>query len=70
MEDNITLKRLKEEMRIKNITAYKIAKETGIKKQSVYNWINGKQEPTISNFAKICKFLEVSADYLLDIKDY
>lgn len=62
-------KRLAEELKAQKITPYQLAKNTGIKKQSLYYYLNEKQEPTISILYKICKYLDVSSDYLLGLNE-
>lgn len=57
------------ELKTQKITPYKLAKDTGLTKQSISNYINGKQQPTIDKFVIICKYLDVSADYLLGLTD-
>lgn len=61
--------KLVRELEIQKITPYKLAKDTGLTKQSISNYINGKQQPTIDKFVIICKYLDVSADYLLGLTD-
>lgn len=63
-------KKLENELKTQKITPYELAKKTKIKKQSIYNYINGIQEPSISKLYKICIALDVSADYLLGLKEY
>lgn len=58
-----------QELQTQKITPYKLAKGTGLSKQSISNYINGKQQPTIDKFILICKYLDVSADYLLGLTD-
>lgn len=59
---------LKMELKAQKKTAYALAKATGITKQTISLYLNNKAEPTISKLKLICEYLEVSADYLLDIK--
>lgn len=63
-------KKLEDELKSQKITPYKLAKIANIKKQSIYNYIDGKQEPSISQLYKICIALDVSADYMLGLRDY
>lgn len=62
-------KRLKKELKEQKITPYKLAKEINVPKQSIYNYLDEKQEPAISVLYKICKYLDISADYLLGLND-
>lgn len=62
-------KRLNEELKAQKISGYKLAKDTGISKQAVGYYLKEKAEPTISVLYKICKYLDISADYLLGLND-
>lgn len=53
----------------KNITAYKLAKETGISQGLMNEYKNGIKLPTIQNLIKISNYLGCSIDYLLDRTD-
>ena len=50
----------------KNLTLNKLAKGTGIAQSPTSRWKNGTI-PNGETIIKICKFLEVSSDYLLDL---
>ena len=58
--------RLKLLLTTNNISKNKLAKELGIAENSVKSWENGSQ-PSADKLIKICKYFNVSADYLLDI---
>ncbi|MDY6367488.1 MAG: helix-turn-helix transcriptional regulator [Clostridia bacterium] len=48
-----------------------IAAEIGVSKQCVSDYKSGKSVPSIETLFKLCKFLDVSSDYLLGLsKDY
>lgn len=49
----------------KGITAYKIAKETGISQGQMNEYKNGKRMPTTENLIKIADYLKCSIDFLL-----
>ncbi len=34
------------------------------------NWRKGDNVPSVEVFTKVCKYLDVSADYLLGLSDY
>ncbi len=61
--ENIT-KVLKE----KNLTLNKLAKEIGIAQSPTSRWKKGIM-PNADTLIKICKYLNVSADYLLDLDE-
>ncbi len=49
----------------RNITPYRIAKETGISQGLMAEYKNGVKLPTINNLVKIADYLDCSIDYLL-----
>ena len=53
----------------KNLTAYKVAKETGISQGLMNEYKNGVKLPTVQNLIKIADYLNCSIDYLLDRVD-
>lgn len=52
----------------KNITMNKLSKEIGYSQSAISNWKKGRM-PQINVLQKVCKYLNVSADYLLDLDD-
>ena len=62
--------RLKELRMEKGIGQNRLAKELGLSNASISYWENGKQEPSASAIFKRANFFEVSADYLIGLKDY
>lgn len=50
----------------KGITAYKVAKETGISQGQMNEYKNGKITPTTENLIKIANYLDCSIDFLLE----
>lgn len=50
----------------KSITAYRVAKETGISQGLMNGYKNGKSIPSLQNMEKIAKYLGCSVDYFLD----
>lgn len=51
-------------LEIKGVTAYKVAKETGITTTTITNWKNGKYVPKSDKLSRIAEFLGVSENYL------
>ncbi len=49
----------------RGITAYKVAKETGISQGRMNEYKNGKITPTTENLIKIADYLNCSIDFLL-----
>lgn len=59
--------RLRKELDDNKITMYKLAKDLNLSKQTVCNWCSGANEPKATQIAEVCKYLNVSADYLLGL---
>ncbi len=58
---NILKKRLEE----KNMSVYRLSKETGIFQQTLYSLFNGKtSSPTLDNAVKIAKVLDIDLNKL------
>lgn len=53
----------------RNITAYKLAKDTGISQGLMGEYKNGIKNPTGKNLTKIAEYFNVSTDYLLGKTD-
>lgn len=66
---DIFTERLNSELKAQRVTKYALAKNCGLSKQTVCNWCDGVSEPKATQIVKICKFLDVSADYLLGLED-
>ena len=49
----------------RGITAYKVAKETGISQGLMNEYKNGKRTPTTENLIKIADYFNCSIDFLL-----
>ncbi len=52
----------------RGITATNMAKMLNVGRKTYYNYENGRTDPSLRTFAKICKILEISADEALEIK--
>lgn len=48
-----------------NVTAYKVAKETGISKAAFTEWKKGRNEPKLNTLRKLAKYFNVPLDYFL-----
>ena len=57
--------RFNELINSKNITPYRMAKNTGIPNRMIGYWKNGDRIPSAENLVKIADYLDVSTDYLL-----
>ena len=52
-------------LKTKGVTAYKLAKETGISNGNISEYKNGAKVPKADTLQKIADYFEVSTDYLL-----
>lgn len=52
-------------LQTKQISAYKLAKDTNISETLISNWKSGRQLPNYESINLLCDYFEVSADYLL-----
>ena len=57
--------RLSKSMKTKNINYTKLAEMIGMERKTVSMWVNGYSMPNSLILARMCKVLNVSADYLL-----
>ena len=62
--------RLKQMRTEKNIGQNQLARELGLSNASISYWETGKQLPTIEAVYKIAVYFDVSADYLLGLKEF
>ncbi|MBO5241025.1 MAG: helix-turn-helix transcriptional regulator [Clostridia bacterium] len=66
----IFTKRFNEILKISGKTQVEIAKAIHVSKQCVTDYKTGKSVPSIETLYLLCKFLEISADYLLGLSDF
>ena len=66
---DIIKKRLSEELKHSNLTTVEIAKKVGISPEMVTQYSTTKKLPKLDTFAKICKELDLSANYILGLED-
>ncbi len=60
-------KNLKKEIESCGKTKTQIAKELGISKPTLSQYLSGRIMPSLPTFAKLCKIIDCSADYILEI---
>ena len=70
MEENVIKKRLGEEIKNSGLTTIEIAKRINVSPEMITQYKTTKKLPKLDTFAKLCKELELSADYILGLKDY
>ena len=58
------LERLWELIELKNITAYRLAKDVGLSTSHFSHWKNGKVKPSLDAVILIADYFNVSVDYL------
>jgi len=62
-------KRLKELRSEKGLTQKEVAGQLGISTTCYSGYEQGYREPDLKTLIKICRFFEISSDYLLGLKD-
>ena len=62
-------KRFEELCKEKNVTPYKVAKDTGITTATLSNWKAGRYTPKIDKMARLAKYFNVSYSYLAGRSD-
>ncbi|MBQ7224055.1 MAG: helix-turn-helix transcriptional regulator [Clostridia bacterium] len=66
----IIKQRLREELKGTGLTTKQIADKIGVSPEMVTQYATTKKLPKLDTFAKLCKELELSADYILGLKDF
>ena len=56
-------------LKFANVTQIELAKAANVSKQCISDYKSGKSEPSIDTLFSICKFLDISSDYLLGLID-
>ena len=65
MEEAIIKKRLSEELRNSGLTTVEIAERIGVYPEMITQYCTTKKLPKLYTFAKICKELDLDANYIL-----
>lgn len=65
MEDKIIKQRLSEELKNSGFTTIEIAKKIGVSPEMVTQYSTTKKLPKLDTFAKLCKELDLDANYIL-----
>lgn len=63
-------KKIRELRTEKGLKQIELAEILNVTQSTIVRYENGKYEPSLSTLIKICKYFEVSADYLLGLTDY
>lgn len=69
MENSLIKKRLREEIKNSNLTTIEIAKKVGVSPEMITQYMTTKKLPKLDTFAKLCKELDLSANYILGLED-
>ena len=69
MENSIIKERLREEIKNSNLTTVEIAKRVGVSPEMITQYLTTKKLPKLDTFAKLCKELDLSANYILGLSD-
>lgn len=69
MEDNVIKKRLSEEIKNSGLTTIEIAKRLGVSPEMITQYKTTKKLPKLDTFAKLCKELDLDANYILGIEE-
>ncbi len=65
MEDKIIKQRLSEELKNSGLTTIEIAKRIGVSPEMVTQYSTTKKLPKLDTFARLCKELDLDANYIL-----
>ena len=65
MEESIIKKRLSEELKNSGLTTIEISKRVGVSPEMITQYSTTKKLPKLDTFAKICKELDLDANYIL-----
>ena len=69
MENDLIKKRLGEEIKNSGLTTTEIAKRIGVSPEMITQYRTTKKLPKLDTFAKLCKELDLNANYLLGIEE-
>ncbi|MBQ2740598.1 MAG: helix-turn-helix transcriptional regulator [Clostridia bacterium] len=62
--------RVKQALKESGLTQKKLAEELNVQTSTLCEWLNDHNEPPMQMIVDIARFLDVSTDYLLGMKDY
>ncbi len=68
--EEIFRQRLREEIQQSQITTTELAKKVGVSPEMITQYYTTKKLPKLDTFTRLCEALNVSADYLLGLKDF
>lgn len=62
--------KLREAINASNIPKNELAKKLGINPSTISRYLHDDKFPSLETLANMCKILDISADYILCVKDY
>lgn len=68
MDINIIKQRLNEEMKNSGLTTLEIAKRINVTPEMITQYKTTKKLPKLDTFARLCKALDLDANYILGLK--
>ncbi len=66
---DIIKKRLSEEIKNSHLTMAEIGDKVGVSPEMITQYCTTKKLPKLDTFAKLCKALDLSSDYILGLSD-
>ena len=69
MKENIIKERLSEELKNSGLTTIEVAKRIGVSPEMITQYKTTKKLPKLDTFAKLCKELDLDANYVLGIDE-
>ena len=70
MEYKIIKERLSEEIRSCGLTTVQIANKVGVSPEMITQYCTTKKLPKLDTFAKLCKELDLDANYILGLSNH
>lgn len=67
--EELIKQRLKEELTAYPLTRAEIAKRVGVSPEMITQYITTKKLPRLDTFARLCRELDLSAEYILGLRD-
>ena len=61
----MSYKRFEVLLKSRNITAYRVSKDTGIGQSTFSDWKSGRSRPKLDKLAKIANYFNVSLEYFV-----
>lgn len=65
--EGLFAKRLREEMHAQKITQEALARQTGLARQTISQYMDGSVLPNVERLYNICNYFDVSGDYLIGL---